>query len=109
MYGEELIEVYSNAHLYVSTSDLEGLPLTLLEAMSYGIPALVSPIPPHVEVVGESEEYGYLFDENEVASIQEKLQIILNTNEDELCQTGLKGQEKLKLSIIGKLSLKNMT
>ena len=31
---------------------LEGLPLALLEASSYGLPLIVSDIQPHLEVVG---------------------------------------------------------
>ena len=34
--GRPLEELYSNAYLYILPSDLEGMPLSLLEAMSYG-------------------------------------------------------------------------
>ena len=34
--GQELDEIYSNAYIYTLPSDLEGMPLSLLEAMSYG-------------------------------------------------------------------------
>ena len=34
--GQLLQELYSNAYLYTLPSDLEGMPLSLLEAMSYG-------------------------------------------------------------------------
>lgn len=42
--GQELEELYSNAYVYVLPSDLEGMPLSLLEAMSYGNCCLVSDI-----------------------------------------------------------------
>lgn len=50
-YGEELAALYSNALGYVTASELEGLPLTLLEAMSHGLPCIASGIPPHREVL----------------------------------------------------------
>ena len=40
---------------------LEGLPLTLLEAASYGTPVVASDIPPHLEVVGEDAPGHRLF------------------------------------------------
>jgi len=49
--GQALQELYSNAYLYVLPSDLEGMPLSLLEAMSYGCCCLVSDIPGCVETV----------------------------------------------------------
>ncbi|MGL5931139.1 MAG: glycosyltransferase family 4 protein, partial [Dermatophilaceae bacterium] len=51
LYGDELAGVYQHAALFVQPSDLEGLPLTLLEAASYGIPVLASDIDPHREVL----------------------------------------------------------
>ena len=43
--GAMLDELYSNAYIYTLPSDLEGMPLSLLEAMSYGNCCLVSDIP----------------------------------------------------------------
>ena len=49
--GKTLEELYSNAYLFVLPSDVEGMAISLLEAMSYGNACLVSDIPENVEVV----------------------------------------------------------
>ena len=53
VYGDTLTELYSNAAAFVLPSALEGLPLTLLEAASFGSPLVASDIPPHLEIVSE--------------------------------------------------------
>jgi glycosyltransferase involved in cell wall biosynthesis len=50
LYGAELEELYTNAALFVSPSTLEaGNPITMLEAISFGVPIVVSDIPEHLE------------------------------------------------------------
>lgn len=51
LYGEDKDEAFSNASLFVLPSTLEGMPIVLLEAMSYGTPVLCSDIPENMEVV----------------------------------------------------------
>lgn len=51
--GRTLAELYSNSYIYVLPSDLEGMPMSLLEAMSYGNCCLTSDIPECAEVVGD--------------------------------------------------------
>lgn len=69
--GKTLDELYSNAYLYTLPSDLEGMPLSLLEAMSYGNCCLVSDISECTEVV---EDKAMVFKKSNVANLQEKLQ-----------------------------------
>ena len=52
VFGPPLEELYANAAAFVLPSLLEGLPLTLLEAASYGTPIVASDIAPHLEVLG---------------------------------------------------------
>ncbi|MDK2937277.1 MAG: hypothetical protein PWP62_2285 [Eubacteriaceae bacterium] len=69
--GEILDELYSNAYVYVLPSDLEGMPLSLLEAMSYGNCCLVSSIPECTEVV---EDKAMIFKKCEVEDLKDKIQ-----------------------------------
>ena len=71
--GIELEELYSNAYLYVLPSDLEGMPLSLLEAMSYGNCCLTSDIPECAEVIGN---VGYTFRQSHVEDLTAKLQML---------------------------------
>ncbi|HEY8033383.1 MAG TPA: glycosyltransferase family 4 protein [Methylocella sp.] len=48
--GLALRELYGHAGLFVLPSSHEGLPIALLEALSYGLPTLVSDIEPHLEI-----------------------------------------------------------
>jgi glycosyltransferase involved in cell wall biosynthesis len=52
IYGDELVELFRRADLFVTPSRLEGLPLALLESIQAGLPVAVSDIEPHLEVVG---------------------------------------------------------
>ncbi|NLU25578.1 MAG: glycosyltransferase family 4 protein [Hungateiclostridium thermocellum] len=69
--GRILQELYSNAYVYVLPSDLEGMPLSLLEAMSYGNCCLVSNIPECTDVV---EDKAVIFKRGDVIDLQKKLQ-----------------------------------
>ena len=51
--GRELEELYSNCALYILPSEIEGMPLSLLEAMSYGCLCLTSDIKENTDVTGE--------------------------------------------------------
>ena len=69
--GQMLEELYSNAYLYTLPSDLEGMPLSLLEAMSYGNCCITSDIAECAEVV---EDKALLFKKSDVDDLEEKLQ-----------------------------------
>lgn len=69
--GTLLEELYSNAYVYVLPSDVEGMPLSLLEAMSYGNCCLVSDIPECAEVV---EDRAVTFPRGNVSRLRDVLQ-----------------------------------
>lgn len=76
--GRELEELYSNAYLYCLPSDLEGMPLSLLEAMSYGNCCLVSDIDECASVI---ENKGIVFKKSDVEDLKEKLQMVCDNEE----------------------------
>lgn len=69
--GKELEELYSNAYIYCLPSDLEGMPLSLLEAMSYGNCCLTSDIDECSEVL---EDKGVTFKKSDVKELTKALQ-----------------------------------
>lgn len=75
--GETLEELYSNAYIYCLPSDLEGMPLSLLEAMSYGCCCLTSDIPECTEVCGE---YAAYFKKGDAEDLKYKLAALLYDN-----------------------------
>lgn len=77
--GRVLEELYSNAYLYVLPSDLEGMPLSLLEAMSYGNCCLVSSIEECTQVVGD---HAFAFEKGNVDDLAGKLQALLDQPEE---------------------------
>lgn len=68
--GRELEELYSNCYLYILPSDIEGMPISLLEAMSYGAQCLVSGIAENTGVAGE---YAAVFEKSNVDDLTKKL------------------------------------
>ena len=76
--GRMLEELYSNAYLYVLPSDLEGMPLSLLEAMSYGNCCVTSNIE---ECAAVMDEYGLIFPKGNVDALRKLLQELCNDSE----------------------------
>jgi glycosyltransferase involved in cell wall biosynthesis len=82
---EVLEELYSNCYAYVLPSEVEGMSLSLLDAMAFGTCIVASDIPANAEVVGDS---GLLFRTGSVADLRGKLEEILSDPERaETCRT----------------------
>lgn len=76
--GQMLEELYSNAYLYILPSDVEGMALSLLEAMSYGNCCLVSDICENTEVVSE---HAAVFKKGNVADLRKQIIRLLDQPE----------------------------
>jgi glycosyltransferase involved in cell wall biosynthesis len=74
VYGELLQELYTNAYCYVHPSTIEGLPVTLLEALAYGSCIIASDIPANTEAV---QDAGIIFRSQDVSSLVDALDMVI--------------------------------
>jgi glycosyltransferase involved in cell wall biosynthesis len=66
---EDLAELYREAHVFVLSSDTEGMPNVMLEAMASGLPVVAARVG-GVEEVVRSEENGLLFEPEDMAGFE---------------------------------------
>jgi glycosyltransferase involved in cell wall biosynthesis len=78
--GNLLVELYSNAALFVLPSTIEGMPISLIEAMNLGAPTLSSNIGPNLETSGNGK-YGFHFESRNVHDLSEKIIELLGDEE----------------------------
>ena len=90
---EDVSKYLIKSHIFISASTSEGLPMAVIEAMSYGLPVLLSDIPSHEEVVN-SNKIGYTFENNNFIDFRKKLGLILK-NYNEIALNSFKLSEKL--------------
>jgi glycosyltransferase involved in cell wall biosynthesis len=76
--GEALASLYSNAYAYVHPSEVEGLPISLLEAMSFGRCVVTSDIPENLEAQGGT---GLSFPTRNAVGLQKVLSALLSDPE----------------------------
>lgn len=72
--GEPLEELYSNCFAYVLPSDVEGMPMSLLEAMAHGCCCATSDIP---ECAGVLDGNGVTFEKGSAESLRNALRDLL--------------------------------
>ncbi len=73
--GNKLEELFSNAYLFCLPSTLEGLPIALLEAMSYGNCCVASDIPENLEAI---KDYGYIFRNRDPIDLESVLRYLIS-------------------------------
>ncbi|MGA7935100.1 MAG: glycosyltransferase family 4 protein [Kovacikia sp.] len=92
--GSRLAEIVRGSGLFVLPSNLEGLPLAMLEAMQEGIPVLASDIPPHQQLLGEDR--GLLFQAGSLDALVNRLSWALQ-NSKAMMAMAEKAEEYVKL------------
>ncbi|MFH0988069.1 MAG: glycosyltransferase family 4 protein [Parcubacteria group bacterium] len=72
-------ELYSNAYLFAHPSESEGLPIVVLEAMSFGRTVLCSDIPENMEAIAGG--HGFAFENMNCKDLKKKLEYLLSRPE----------------------------
>lgn len=91
----EVIQLVRTFHVYVQASELEGFPLSLLEAAFQGLPLVLSRTGSHEQCVKPGVN-GYLFEPGDVAGLREHLRQLLLAGAARREQMG-----KASLEIVG--------
>jgi len=101
---ELLNQVYTHARLFVLPSYYEGLPIALLEALSYGLTVLVSDIPANKEV-GLSKDY--YFSCGNISNLKKKMETLLDEGitEDEKEKIRIQIENKYNWDVIAKQTI----
>jgi glycosyltransferase involved in cell wall biosynthesis len=93
VYGVEKAALIRGATLFCQPSDVEGLPLALLEAMAAGTCAIVSDIPEHLEVVRRSDgDAAFVFGAGDIDDLAKQLSTALSET-GEVERRGIAGAE----------------
>jgi len=90
--GEKLDELYAHCRFYVLPSLVEGLPISLMEAMSFSKPVLVSDIPENLEVAGGIARTFAGGNEPDLASA---LKGMIDLGEEERTAMGRMGRDRI--------------
>ncbi|MCR5149917.1 MAG: glycosyltransferase family 4 protein [Clostridiales bacterium] len=80
--GKTLAELFSNCYVYVLPSDIEGMPMSLLEAVGYGAGVIVSDIAENTDCL---DGYGNSFKHGDTQSLKEVLNYCLEHSELKDC------------------------
>lgn len=93
IFGDELSSLFAHAAVYVQPSLLEGLPLTVLEAMAHGRSVVLSDIAAHREILSSARPGGRLFRAGDINALAEAIEEALANSQHEEKAAQLAGQE----------------
>lgn len=79
--GGTLHSLFRFAAAYVQASELEGLPLSVLECLDHAIPPIASDIPPHRELLEPIGEYDLFFEPGDVEALRERITRVLGNRD----------------------------
>lgn len=76
--------------VFVNVSYSEGLPVSLMEASSFGIPVIATDVGGSAEIIDKEQKNGFLLDKDfEIGALQKKIELLLNESEEMYCKRRL--------------------
>lgn len=93
-YAGDVRPYLSVANIYVAPSDKEGLPLTLIEAMAFGLPCIATNIAGHNEVVINGST-GLLIPPGAPREMAEAIKYLM-THKEERIRMGFNGRKRVE-------------
>lgn len=100
--GDKKDEAYRSADIYILPSYEEGLPMSVLEAMSYKLPVISTPVGGTPEAIDDGVN-GFLIQPGDYKSLAEKIDLLANDKElrEKMGQESLRiAQEKFDINVI---------
>ena len=89
-----VVDYLFSCDLFLSTSIYEGLPLSIIEAMSVGLPIVASKVTGNIDTI-EDRKTGFFYDLGNPIMAAKKVKLILN-NENLLKEIGLRSKLRQK-------------
>jgi glycosyltransferase involved in cell wall biosynthesis len=75
---EDVAEFYASLDIYINTSLHEGIPMTVLEAMSYSLPVIAPAVGGLMEII-ENNKTGFLIEGRDPASFAAAIEIFISS------------------------------
>ncbi len=91
--GDEKIKTITNSNIYLLLTHFDMMPISILEAMSAGLPVFTTKVGGVDDMIQDNEN-GHLFSVKEVNQVAEKLLSYVNKRE-KLIEMGVKGRKKV--------------
>jgi GalNAc-alpha-(1->4)-GalNAc-alpha-(1->3)-diNAcBac-PP-undecaprenol alpha-1,4-N-acetyl-D-galactosaminyltransferase len=98
-------DYYNQAKIFAFTSNSEGFPNALLEAMSFGLPCISTDCPSGPSEIIKDNENGYLIEVNNREQLGDKLSILMNNPEicNQFSQNAITSTQKFSMVEVKKL------
>ena len=96
MQNQQVYDYYKSnkVDVFVNVSYSEGLPVSLMEASSFGIPVIATDVGGSAEIIDKEQKNGFLLDKDfEIGALQKKIELLLNESEEMYCKRRIAARE----------------